>query len=95
MRISKEEILHVADLARLDIDEVSIDTFANQMGKILEYIDALNRIDTTDVEPTSHAISLSNAFREDEIDPSFDRDAALSNAPETEDGYFIVAKVVG
>lgn len=95
MKISKEEVLHVADLARLDMDEVSIDIFANQIDKILESIDALNSIDTTDVEPTSHAISLSNAFREDEVSPSFDRDAVLANAPETEDGFFLVPKVVG
>lgn len=95
MKISKEEILHVADLARLEMDETSIDTFADQIGKILEFIDTLNSIDTTDVEPTSHAISLANAFREDEIDPPFDRDAVLANAPEEEDGYLLVPKVVG
>ena len=94
MKISKEEILHVANLARLDIDESSIELFAEQIDKVLEYIDTLNSIDTSDVQPTSHTISLSNVFREDDVSPPFDRDAALSNAPEAEDGFFLVPKVV-
>jgi len=95
MKITREEVLHVADLARLDIDESSIDTFAEQIGKILEYVDTLNTIDTTGVDPTSHAISLNNVFREDDAVPPMDRDEALSNAPEKEDGQFLVPKVVG
>ena len=95
MKISKEEVLHVANLARLNIDESSIGSFAAQIGKVLEYIDILNGVDTTDVEPTSHAIPLSNVFREDLIGPHFDREAALSNAPEAEDGFFLVPKVIG
>jgi len=95
VKISKEEVLHVANLARLDIDEPSIELFAEQIGKVLEYVDTLNRVETTDVEPTSHAISLSNAFREDKVQPALDRDTALSNAPVVEDGFFLVPKIVG
>ena len=95
MRISKEEVLHVADLARLELADDAIDRFADQLGKILEYIDTLNRVNTTDIEPTSHAISLSNAFREDHTVTEFDCDAALSGAPEAEAGFFLVPKVVG
>jgi len=95
MRISREEVLHVADLARLELEDEAIDLFADQLGKILEHIDTLNRIETSDIEPTSHAISLSNAFREDRADTEFDRDAALTAAPESDDGFFIVPKVVG
>ena len=95
MKITRDEVLYVADLARLDLDEASIDKLAEQVGKILEYIDLLNRVDTKEVKPTSHAIFLTNAFREDEVKEHLDRDLALSNAPQKEDGSFIVPKVVG
>ena len=95
MKITKNEVLHVADLARLDLDEESIDRFAVQIGEILEYVDTLNKLDTKGITPTSHAIFLSNAFREDENKSHLDNDVALANAPEKEDGGFIVPKVVG
>ncbi len=95
MKITKEEVIHVADLARLDLDEESIDRFAEQIGEILEYVDTLNQVDTEGVTPTSHAIFLNNAFREDEERAHLDNDTALANAPEKEDGGFIVPKVVG
>ncbi|MBW2100821.1 MAG: Asp-tRNA(Asn)/Glu-tRNA(Gln) amidotransferase subunit GatC, partial [Deltaproteobacteria bacterium] len=69
--------------------------FADQLGKILEYVDTLNRVDTKDVPPTSHAIFLTNAFREDEVNKHLDTETALSNSPETEDGHFVVPKVIG
>jgi aspartyl-tRNA(Asn)/glutamyl-tRNA(Gln) amidotransferase subunit C len=94
MKITKAEVLHVANLARLDVDKVLIDKFARQIGTVLEYVDKLKAVDTRDVTPTSHAISLTNAFREDDERQSFDSDSALSNAPEKEDGNFIVPKVI-
>ena len=95
MKITREEVIHVANLARLDVDEALIDKFAKQIGMILEYIDSLNRVDTEGVTPTSHAISLTNAFREDDVKEDFDKDSALANAPEKEDGNFIVPKIIG
>jgi len=95
LKISKQEVLHVADLARLDLDEELIDRFAGQIGEILEYVDTLNKIDTKGITPTSHAIFLSNAFRDDQERQHLDTDVALANAPEKEDGDFIVPKVVG
>ena len=95
MKITKDEVLYVADLARLDLDEASIEKFAGQIGNILQYIDKLNEVDTEGIRPTSHAISLTNAFREDEQRQPLDREMALSNAPEKEDGNFVVPKVVG
>ena len=95
MKITKDEVLHVADLARLDLDEASIDRFAGQIDTILDYVDKLNEVDTEGIRPTSHAISLTNAFREDEPKEHLDREQALANAPEKEDGSFIVPKVVG
>ena len=95
MKITRDEVVHVANLARLELDEASINLFAEQIGTILEYVDTLKRVDTQGVIPTSHAISLTNAFREDRVTEDFDRDSALANAPEEEDGSFVVPKVVG
>ena len=95
MKITKDEVLYVADLARLDLDAEMIDKFSGQIGTILDYVDKLNEVDTEGVRPTSHAISLTNAFREDEQTEHLERDKALANAPEKEDGSFIVPKVVG
>jgi aspartyl-tRNA(Asn)/glutamyl-tRNA(Gln) amidotransferase subunit C len=95
MKISKEEVIYVADLARLEVDVALVDKFAEQLGTILEYMETLESIDTKGVRATSHAISMTNAFREDEEEQNFSRDSALANAPEKEDGNFIVPKVVG
>lgn len=95
MKITKNEVLHVAELAHLELDEESIERFAGQIGEILEYVDTLNQLDTKDITPTSHAIFLNNAFRQDEERKHLDNDEALANAPEKEDGGFIVPKVVG
>jgi aspartyl-tRNA(Asn)/glutamyl-tRNA(Gln) amidotransferase subunit C len=95
MKITKDEVLYVADLARLDLDEAAMEKFADQIGTILDYVDKLNEVDTEGIRPTSHAIFLTNAFREDEEKEHLDREEALANAPEKEDGNFIVPKVVG
>ena len=95
MKITKEEVIHVAKLARLDVDEALIDKFAKQIGMILEHVDALNQVDTEGVASTSHAISLTNAFRQDNERDIFDKESALANAPETENGNFVVPKVIG
>ena len=94
MKITKDEVLYVADLARLDLDEEAIETFAGQIGKILQYVETLNEVDTEGIRPTSHAIFLTNAFREDEPGPHLDREQALANAPEKDDGSFIVPRVI-
>jgi aspartyl-tRNA(Asn)/glutamyl-tRNA(Gln) amidotransferase subunit C len=95
MKISKEEVIYVADLARLEVDDQLVGKFAEQLGTILEYMETLESVDTKGVRPTSHAISMTNAFREDEETQNFNRDSALANAPDKEDGNFIVPKVVG
>jgi len=95
MRISKEEVLHVANLARLEMEEAAIGKLADQISKVLTYVDTLKQIDTTGVTPTTHAISLSNVFREDVEKTPIGTDAAQANAPAKEDGFFIVPKVVG
>jgi aspartyl-tRNA(Asn)/glutamyl-tRNA(Gln) amidotransferase subunit C len=94
MKISKNEVLHVANLARLELDEAGIEKLATQIGTILDYVDTLNQVDTTGVPPTSHAIFLSNAFREDELHQHLANEAALDNAPEKDEGAFLVPKVI-
>ena len=95
MKITKDEVLYVADLARLELDDTAIEKYDDQIDTILEYVDQLKAVDTEGVRPTSHAIFLTNAFREDEEQTHLDRDKALANAPEKEEGNFVVPKVVG
>jgi len=95
MKISREDVLHVANLARLELDDASVHRYAEQIAGILDYVALLNRVDTTGIAPTSHAIALTNAFREDVPEVVMERDMALANAPDKEDGQFVVPKVVG
>jgi len=94
MKITHEEVRYVADLARLDLDESAVEKFAGQIDEILAYIDKLNEVDTEGVDPTSHAIFLTNAFREDEPAAHLQRDRALANAPQQEEGCFVVPKII-
>jgi aspartyl-tRNA(Asn)/glutamyl-tRNA(Gln) amidotransferase subunit C len=69
-------------------------TFGNQLEQILTYMEQLNRLDTTGVEPTSHAIPIHNVFREDEVKPSFPQEEVLGIAPDDEDGHFKVPRII-
>lgn len=95
MSITKADVMYVANLARLSLDDASMTMFADQIGKILDHVDTLRQVDTTDVAPTSHAIFLNNAFREDIVKPHPGREGALANAPEKEAGQFTVPKIIG
>jgi aspartyl-tRNA(Asn)/glutamyl-tRNA(Gln) amidotransferase subunit C len=90
----KMDIEKVAKLARLELSEKEKNTLGNQLEQILTYMEQLNRIDTTGVEPTSHAIPIQNAFREDEASPSFLQEEVLGIAPEEEDGHFKVPRII-
>ena len=94
MKITRDEVLHVAALARLNIAERDVDKFARDLGDILEHVESLGKVDTTDVVPTAHAVDVQNAFREDVEAGHLDNKAALVNAPEAEDGSFVVPKVI-
>lgn len=95
MNITPEQVLHVAKLARLEIDPESVEKLARQVATILDYVDKLGQVDTEGVPPTAHAIDLTNAFREDEPHDHLAPDQALANAPATEDSSFVVPKVIG
>jgi len=88
------DIEKVARLARLELSEEEKKTFGNQLEQILSYMEQLNRIDTTGVEPTSHAIPIHNVFREDEVKPSFSREEVLGTSPEQGDGHFKVPRII-
>ncbi len=90
----KMDIEKVARLARLELSEEERVTFASQLEQILTYMEQLNRLDTTGVEPTSHAIPIHNVFREDEVKPSFPQEEVLGIAPEEEDGHFKVPRII-
>lgn len=94
MKITKEEVRHVAELARLDIDEADLDRFARDLGNILEHAEKLGQVDTAGVEPTSHAVEISNAFREDLVGEHLDNEEAVENAPEAEEGSFVVPRII-
>ncbi len=93
-KITIEEVEHVANLARLVFNEEEKKKLAEQLGRILDYIEQLNKLDTEDVEPTSHVIPMRNVVRPDVVRPSLTRDDALANAPSDVDGLFEVPKIV-
>ena len=95
MKVTKEDLSNVAVLSRLSVPEEKADTYLAQMDAILTYMDNLSALDTENVKPTTYALPMQNVFREDEVRPSLDREAALSNAPLKEDGYFKVPCVLG
>lgn len=80
--ISREDVLHVARLARLELGEAELETMRAQLNSILAYIDRLAELDITGVEPTSHAVLLVNVMRDDEVVPSFPQAEMLRNAPD-------------
>jgi len=92
--ISRKEVEYVAHLARLRFSEEEKDKITAQLNDILMYIDKLNQVDTSGIEPTTHAINLNNAFRDDEVRQSLGRDLAMSNAPDEERNSFRVPKVI-
>jgi aspartyl-tRNA(Asn)/glutamyl-tRNA(Gln) amidotransferase subunit C len=90
----KMDIEKVARLARLELSEAEMETFGNQLEQILTYMEQLNRLDTTGVEPTSHAIPIYNIFREDEVKSSLAQEEVLAIAPDEEEGHFKVPKII-
>lgn len=94
LTISKEEVEHVAKLARLSISEEEKDLLSKQLSGILAYIGKLNELDTKGVEPLSHVTDIKNVFREDEVRESLSEDLALGNAPDKKDGFFRVPKII-
>ncbi len=95
MKITRDEVLHVAKLARLKLTEEAVDQFSDQIADILDYVNTLNQVDTSGIAPTSHVISLTNVLRDDDPGTHLNREDTLANAPEKEDGAFIVPRIIG
>ncbi len=93
--IDREQVLHVARLARLELSEEEIERMLGELSGILEHVDRITALDLDDVEPTSHVVALENVLRADEPDPSLDRETALANAPDAADGTFRVPSPAG
>ncbi|MCF6093973.1 Asp-tRNA(Asn)/Glu-tRNA(Gln) amidotransferase subunit GatC [Microaerobacter geothermalis] len=94
MAISKKEVEHVANLARLNLTDEEKETFTKQLDAILEFANKLNELDTEYVEPTSHVLPISNVLREDEDRPSLPVEDVIKNAPDHEDGLIKVPAVL-
>jgi aspartyl-tRNA(Asn)/glutamyl-tRNA(Gln) amidotransferase subunit C len=94
MKITIDEVQYVANLARLELKPPEAEAMAGQLEQILSYVDKLNELDTSEVEPTTHAISITNAFREDELRESLGQEKALANAPQENGESFVVPRII-
>ena len=94
MALTREEVLHVAQLARLSLEPAEEELFTRQLNDILAYVEKLQELDTTDVTPMAHVIEVFNAFREDEVKEGLNREEALDNAPAPEEGSFVVPRII-
>ena len=93
-KISDETIEYVGILAKLELSAEEKEAAKTDMGRMLDYIDMLNQLDTEGVEPMSHVFPVQNVFREDVVTNGDDREAILANAPEKQDGAFVVPRTV-
>jgi aspartyl-tRNA(Asn)/glutamyl-tRNA(Gln) amidotransferase subunit C len=94
-RITRAEVEHVAQLARLALDEQEIVALTEELGAILDHAAQVSALDTRDIPPTAHPLPLVNVFRPDEIRPVLDRDEVLAAAPEAQDKRFRVPRILG
>ena len=94
MKISKEMAMHVAELSRLEFNEDELEKFTEQLGNILEYMEKLNELDTSHIEPTFHVLELSTPLRDDVVRPCLSLNEALENAPQKEENFFAVPKFI-
>ena len=93
-KITGADVDYVARLAQLELTDEARERLVRELGEVLTYMDKLNELDTDGVEPMMHVLELNNIFREDEVRPSLDRDAALKNAPKTDGEYFLTPRIL-
>ncbi len=94
-RISRDDVAHVAGLARLRLTDEELDRFTEQLGAVLDHAADVAALDTSGVPPTAHPLPLANVFRPDSVVPGLDRDEVLAQAPAAEDGRFRVPQILG
>ena len=94
MPISKDDVKYIASLARLELTEKETEYFTGQLSAIINYVDQLKKLDTSNVEPTTHAMPLQNVFREDVVKTSLKKEDVLRNAPAKEKVLFKVPRII-
>jgi aspartyl-tRNA(Asn)/glutamyl-tRNA(Gln) amidotransferase subunit C len=94
MKLTRDDVKHIALLARLGLTDDDIDKFSVQLSVILDNFEILKKVDTTDIEPTAQSIALKNVFREDKSEQSYKAEDVLANAPQQDDNYFKVQAVL-
>jgi len=90
MQLTTTDVRHVAELAKLQLNDAEVEQYTSQLSAILEYIESLQEVDTSGVPPTPYVLPLQNVMREDEPSSSLANEIALSNAPDSDDGFFRV-----
>ncbi|MEI2712517.1 MAG: Asp-tRNA(Asn)/Glu-tRNA(Gln) amidotransferase subunit GatC [Nocardioides sp.] len=93
--ITRDEVAHLANLARIDLDDAELDKLAPQLSVILESVASISAVASADVPPTSHPIPMTNVFRDDVVVPGLSAEQALSGAPQAEDQRFAVPRILG
>jgi len=93
VKLTKEEVQHVAELAKLQLSEAELEEYAGQLGQILTYAQQIQSVDTSAVAPTPQVLPLTNVLAEDASRDSLSNDQAVDNAPDADDGYFRVIAV--
>ena len=94
MKITKKEVAHIAELARLSFSGKEMELFTEQLNQILVYMEKLNEIDTSEIKPTYHALDLINVFRDDQIKPSLSTQKVLFNAPQSDKDMVTVPRII-
>jgi aspartyl-tRNA(Asn)/glutamyl-tRNA(Gln) amidotransferase subunit C len=94
MAVTIKDVEHIAKLAKLEFTDAEKEKFTHQLNQILEYVEQMNKLDTSNVEPLSHVIELSNVFRADEVKQGVSTEEALKNAPSKTEEFFKVPKVI-
>jgi aspartyl-tRNA(Asn)/glutamyl-tRNA(Gln) amidotransferase subunit C len=95
MPVTRKEIEHIAELARLKFTDAELENYTGKLNQILSYVEKLNELDTENIEPLSHPVESENIFREDIVKPSINRDEAFKNSPDHDNVFFKVPKVIG
>jgi aspartyl-tRNA(Asn)/glutamyl-tRNA(Gln) amidotransferase subunit C len=94
MKITREEVEHVAHLARLNLDQLELEKMTEQLNSILSYMAKLDELDTENIKPMTHAFSIANAFRDDNVLSSLSQKEALANSPKHNSECFIVPRII-
>lgn len=94
-KLTRNEVAHVARLARLELTDDELDTFTGQLAAVLDHAADVEALEIDDVPPTAHPLPLINVLRDDVVRPSLDRDEVLAAAPQAQDGRFVVPRILG